>query len=75
MQRTLAEHIAYLEERITALKHELENPARTSMEKAELRIDLGIAERSLVHFQKAFALERKLSETIRKFDGHPENQT
>ncbi|HLY39754.1 MAG TPA: hypothetical protein VKR52_01025 [Terracidiphilus sp.] len=67
MQRTLAEHIAYLEQRIAALKNELENPARNSMEKAELKIDLGIAERSLVHFQKAFALERKLSETIRKF--------
>ncbi|HLY42469.1 MAG TPA: hypothetical protein VKR52_14740 [Terracidiphilus sp.] len=67
MQRTLAEHIAYLEQRIAALKNELENPSRTPMEKVELKIDLGIAERSLAHFQKAFALERKLSETIRKF--------
>jgi hypothetical protein len=33
-------------------------------------IRLGIAERSLVHFQKAFALEQKLSDSVRSFKGN-----
>ena len=75
MQRTLREHINFLEEKIALLKKELENPARAPIERTEIEIDLGIAERALVHFQKAFVLELKLSETVRKFGGDSENQT
>jgi hypothetical protein len=74
MQRTLREHINYLEEKIKTLQKELTNPDRSLVEKAELKVDLGIAERSLAHFQKAFALEQKLSDTVRKFGGN-QNQT
>ena len=52
MQRTLREHISFLEEKIAALKKELENPAIPPIEKTEIEIDLGIAERALAHFQK-----------------------
>ena len=73
MQRTLREHISFLEEKIAALKKELENTAIPPIEKTEIEIDLGIAERALAHFQKAFALELRLSETVRKLGA--ENQT
>jgi hypothetical protein len=61
MQRPLHEHISHLEQRIAALNKELENPLRSSFERGEISIDIGIAERSLVYFKKAFELERKLS--------------
>lgn len=61
MQRPLQEHISHLERRIAALNKELDNPARSPFEYSEIRIDIGIAERSLVHFRKAYELERKLS--------------
>jgi len=73
MQRTLREHISFLEEKIAALKKELENTAIPPIEKTEIEIDLGIAERALAHFQKAFVLELRLSETVRKLGA--ENQT
>lgn len=69
MQRTLSEHISYLAQRIEVLKNEFENPKRSPLEKTEIKIDLGIAERSLVHFQKAFELEKKLSDSVRHFKG------
>jgi hypothetical protein len=68
MQRTLSEHIKYLEGKIEALNEEMKSPGRTAAEKAEIKIDLGIAERSLVHFQKAFELERRLRESVRSFN-------
>ena len=60
MERSLREHIAYLEERISSLQQELLQPGRTPYEQASIKIDLGIATRSLVHFQKAFELEQKV---------------
>jgi hypothetical protein len=67
MQRTLSEHISYLEQKIEAIRKGLQEPGRSLAEKSEMKIDLGIAERSLVHFQKAFALEKKLSDSVRGF--------
>jgi hypothetical protein len=61
LQRTLREHIAYLEQKIEIFKKELEEPEKSLMERSELRTDLGIAERSLVFFRKAFDLEQKIS--------------
>jgi hypothetical protein len=69
MQRTLSEHIAYLEEKIAALKNQLHDPEKSAFARAEMEIDLGIAERSLVHFQKAYVLEQKLSDSVRSFNG------
>ncbi len=60
MQRTLSEHISRLEERLALLNEELENPSRSAVERREIRIDIGIAERSLAHFKKAYELEQKL---------------
>jgi hypothetical protein len=57
----LGEHIIHLEQKIEALKTEIHDPERTPAELRVVRIDLGIAERSLVHFRKAFELEQKIS--------------
>jgi len=61
MQRPLREHISYLEQKIEALKLECADDRVTDPEKVNRRIDLGIAERALVHFRKAFELESRLS--------------
>jgi hypothetical protein len=61
VQRTLSEHIAYLEQKIEMYKKELQDPRKSISQQAEIRIDLGIAERSLVHFRKAYDLEQNLS--------------
>ena len=47
--------------KIETLKREIEEPHKSPPEKQERRIDLGIAERSIVHFQKAFELEQRIS--------------
>jgi hypothetical protein len=67
MQRTLSEHITYLEERIKALNSELEEPAKLPAMRREIRVDIGIAMRSLEHFRKAFELEKKLSRAVAAF--------
>lgn len=66
MQRTLREHIDYLEQKIEALKKELEQPGKSLSAVNEIGIDIGIAERSLVHFRKAFELELKLSRAVER---------
>jgi hypothetical protein len=71
MQRTLSEHLTYLERRIEALKKQLEEPGKSPAEQNEIKIDLGIAERSLVHFRKAYALEQKLTRTVSSFKASP----
>jgi hypothetical protein len=71
MQRTLSEHITYLEQRIDALRKQLEEPGKSPAEQHEIKIDLGIAERSLVYFQKAYALEQRLSRTVNSFKASP----
>jgi hypothetical protein len=61
MQRTLSDHISHLEEKLLLLNKELENPSRSAVERGEITIDIGIAERSLAHFKKAYELERRLN--------------
>lgn len=53
MQRTLSEHIAFLEQKIEALKKELDSPDASPMGKTEIKIGLDVAERSLVHFSES----------------------
>jgi len=60
MHRTLSEHISRLEERLAELNRELESPLRSPFERDQIRVDIGIAERSLTHFRKAHELERKI---------------
>ena len=73
MQRTLREHLTYLEQRIEALHKEMLEPGKSRSAKNEISIDLGIAERSLLHFQKAFELEEKLSNSVRNFKANRES--
>jgi hypothetical protein len=61
VQRPLQDHIAYLEQKIVILNKELVDTTKTLLQRNEIKIDLGIAERSLVHFRKAFELEKRLS--------------
>lgn len=65
MQRTLSEHIAYLEKKVESLKKEMAEPAHPEVEKSNLLVDLGMAERALVHFRKAFELEQRISQRSR----------
>ncbi|HUA91623.1 MAG TPA: hypothetical protein VL991_03595 [Terracidiphilus sp.] len=67
MERTLREHIDYLEKKIEMLKKELQGPEQTPSQQNEIEIDLGIAERALAHFQRAFDFEQRLSHTLRSF--------
>lgn len=60
MQRTLSEHINYLEQKIEALEKGLTQSDKSSHDLEEIGIDLGIAQRSLIHFRKAYELELKL---------------
>jgi uncharacterized coiled-coil DUF342 family protein len=66
MQRTLREHIDYLEQKIETLQKELARPDKSLSALNEIAIDIGIAERSLVHFRKAFELEQKLARAANK---------
>jgi len=61
MQRTLLEHITDLEQKIETLKTRMNEAGRTDSERSQWKIDLGIAERSLVYYRKAFDLEQKIS--------------
>lgn len=61
MQRTLKEHISYLEQKIETLNKDLYDPGKSFATQTEIRTDLGIAECALVHFRKAFKLEQKIS--------------
>jgi hypothetical protein len=67
MQRTLHEHIAYIEQKIESLKKALQEPGKSPSQQNETEIDLGIAERALVHFQKAFDFEQRFSRTVSSF--------
>jgi len=62
MQRTLREHISYLEAKIEALKKGLGNAGVSLSDQNEMKIDLDFAERSLEHFRKAYELERKVAD-------------
>lgn len=64
MQRTLSEHISYLEEKIESLKKALDEPGQTASHQNEIEIDLGIAERALAHFRRAFDFEQRLKKSV-----------
>ena len=51
MERTLSEHIAFLEQKIAVLKTQLVEPGKAPSQQNETEIDLGVAERALVHFR------------------------
>lgn len=61
MQRPLQEHIASLEEKIAHLKTQANHADRTAAERYQAALDLGIAERALIHFRKAYELEQRIA--------------
>lgn len=61
MQRTLQDHISHLEQKIESLKAQLEESDRSPEFQKGLRLNLELAETSLVLFRKAYDLERKIS--------------
>ena len=62
MDRTLQEHIAYLEQKIEKLKALLADARRSKDEKVVLRIDLDMAERAINHYRRGLELEGHLSD-------------
>ena len=62
MQRTLQEHIAFLEERIAKLEAQAVDLSRTAAERYQSSVDLATAQSALVHFRKAYELEQDISE-------------
>lgn len=61
MQRTLRDHIAHLEQKIESLKAQLEELGHSPEFQKGLRLNLEIAETSLVLFRKAYDLECEIS--------------
>jgi hypothetical protein len=62
MDKPLQEHVTRLEQRIESLRRQLAEPTGKSIEsQSDLRIDLGLAERALGYFHRAYELERKIS--------------
>jgi len=62
MQRTLQEHIAFLEERIAKLEVQAIDLNRTAAERYQSSVDLSTAQSALLYFQKAYELEQDISE-------------
>jgi hypothetical protein len=60
VQRTLQDHIAHLERKIESIKQQLEDSGRSPEFQKGLRLNLEIAETSLVLFRKAYDLEGKI---------------
>lgn len=61
MQRPLHEHISHLENKIEAIKAQLEEPNRSAEYRKALKLHLEIAQTSLDLFRKAYELEREIS--------------
>ena len=62
MQRTLQEHVAFLEERIAMLEAQAVDLNRTAAERYQSSVDLATAQSALLHFRKAYELEQGISE-------------
>ena len=59
MQRTLREHLTYLEQRIEALHKEMLEPGKSRSAKNEISIDLGIAETVTATFSESLRTGRE----------------
>ena len=61
MQRTLEEHIRFLEERIFFLTARMAGPISTERERNFLQSEILIAEQALAYYTKAYELEQKIA--------------
>lgn len=61
MDRSLIEHITYLERRITELSHQFMENRRTQEERNRLEAEIRVAELALAHYRSALELEGKLA--------------
>jgi hypothetical protein len=61
MERTLQEHIRFLEQRILRLTEQMARPIRTEEERNRLQAEILIAEQALAYYKKAYELEQKIA--------------
>jgi hypothetical protein len=61
MQRTLAEHIRFLEARIFALAAQMERPISAEEDRNRLQAEILIAEEALAYYKKGYELEQKIA--------------
>ncbi len=61
MQRTLQEHIRFLEERVLALTAQMARPIHTEQERNRLQSEILIAEQALAYYRNAYELEQKIA--------------
>ena len=60
MQRTLQEHVRFLEQRIVALSAEMAGPIRDENERNRLQSEILIAEQALAYYKNGYELEQKI---------------
>lgn len=60
MQKTLHDHILYLEERVQVLLAELTAPRRFARERERIEAELHAAETALAHYRTAIDLEQSM---------------
>ena len=60
MDRTLHEHILYLEHRIQSLRDQLTESHRTAGERERVGAEIKVAELALAHYRAAYDLEKGL---------------
>jgi hypothetical protein len=60
MQRTLQEHVRFLEERIRALNAEMGGLIRTEQERNRLQSEILIAEQALAYYKNGYELEQEV---------------
>lgn len=61
MNRTLHQHLSFLEESAQRLRDQLTDPTLTVTEIERIKLDLHIAEIALLHYRSAFLLEQTIS--------------
>ena len=61
MERTLGEHITYLQNRVQSLQRQLTDSTLTEIERNRIQAEIQVAELALSHYRKAFELEREIA--------------
>ena len=61
MERTLGEHVTYLQNRIQSLQKQLTDTTLTEIERNRVQTEIHVAELALGYYRKAFELEREIA--------------